>query len=170
MSLVQATHKSVGLFSLAGKTLLGKIVNVYDADTCKIVLDRGDNTLEKYCCRLLGIDTPEMKPSKSNENRDLEINSAFNARNRLIQLATSCNIEIENRIKGKKLQTFIDTNDKIIIVDCYNFDKYGRLLVKIYENNTKIYTLENKICYNDMLVNEGYAYNYFGGTKQKFKG
>jgi endonuclease YncB( thermonuclease family) len=164
MSLAHATHKSIGLFSLSGKTLLGKIVNVYDADTCKIVLDKGDNTLEKYCCRLLGIDTPEMKPSKSNLNRDLEIESAYNARNRLIQLATSCNIELENRIKGKKLQTFIDNNNKIVIVDCFEFDKYGRLLVKIYENIPT-----NKISYNETLVNEGYAYKYYGGTKKKFK-
>ena len=166
MSLAQATHKSVGLFSLAGKTLLGKIVNVYDADTCKIVLDKGDNTLEKYCCRLLGIDTPEMKPSKSNLNRDLEIDSAYNARNRLIQLATSCNIELENRIKGKKLQTLIDTNNLIIVVDCFEFDKYGRLLVKIYDN---VISISDKISYNEILVKEGYAYNYYGGTKQKFK-
>ena len=58
MSLAQATHKSIQLFSLAGQSMLGKIVNIYDADTCKIVLDRGNNVLEKYCCRLLGIDTP----------------------------------------------------------------------------------------------------------------
>jgi len=164
MSLAQATHKSIQLFSLAGQSMLGKIVNIYDADTCKIVLDRGNNVLEKYCCRLLGIDTPEMKPSKSNLNRDLEIESAYNARNRLIQLSTTCKIELENRVKGKKLQTLIDTNTKIIIVDCFQFDKYGRLLVKLYDNVN-----EKKNSYNEILVNEGYAYNYYGGTKQKFK-
>ena len=110
MSLAHATHKSIGLFSLSGKTLLGKIVNVYDADTCKIVLDKGDNTLEKYCCRLLGIDTPEMKPSKSNLNRDLEIESAYNARNRLIQLATSCNIELENRLCNEAVLHHVDNS------------------------------------------------------------
>ena len=165
MSLAEATHKSIQLFSLAGQSMLGKIVNVYDADTCKIVLDRGNNVLEKYSCRLLGIDTPEMKPSKSNLNRDLEIESAYNARNRLIQLSTTCKIELENRVKGKKLQTLIDENNKIIIVDCFQFDKYGRLLVKLYDN-----VHQEKISYNETLVNEGYAYNYYGGTKQKFKG
>ena len=47
-ALRRATNSTYPLFSLSGKLFKGKIVNVYDADTCKIVLDRGNNKLHKF--------------------------------------------------------------------------------------------------------------------------
>ena len=71
--------KDIPEFSLCGQTLQGKVVECYDADTCKIVLPVM-NTFYKFVCRLNGIDTPEMKPRKDKPNRENEILWAKKAR------------------------------------------------------------------------------------------
>jgi endonuclease YncB( thermonuclease family) len=48
--------------------------------------------------------------------------------------------------------------NKWVILECGNFDKYGRILGKIKINkNDKLYI-------NDDMINKGYG--YFGGTKK----
>jgi endonuclease YncB( thermonuclease family) len=143
-------------FSLNGVKTSGKIVEIYDGDTCKIVL-LNNNILQKFNCRINGIDTPEMKPPLNKPNREIEIKNAYRCRNRLIQLCASTNIDIDSDVKKISL----DTNTKIVYVECLEFDKYGRLLVNIYEK-------EKSISYNDILINEGFAKKYNGGTKDEF--
>jgi endonuclease YncB( thermonuclease family) len=147
-------------FSLNGLKTSGKIVEIYDGDTCKIIL-LNNNILQKFNCRINGIDTPEMKPPLSKANREIEIKNAYRCRNRLIQLCTSVgpNTNIDSDIKKVSL----DTNTKIVHVECLEFDKYGRLLVNIYDNDTP-----KSISYNEILVNEGFAKKYNGGTKDEF--
>jgi len=147
-------------FSLNGLKTSGKIVEIYDGDTCKIVL-LNNNILQKFNCRINGIDTPEMKPPLNKPNREIEIKNAYRCRNRLIQLCTSTNIAIDVDSDVKKVS--LDTNTKIVYVECLEFDKYGRLLVNIYEKETP-----KSLSYNDILVNEGFAKKYNGGTKDEF--
>ena len=52
--------------------------------------------------------------------------------------------------------------DKIIMVKCLDFDKYGRLLVEIYE----IKEHDTKSNISDWLIDNNYAYVYNGGTKK----
>ena len=141
-------------FSLNGLKTSGKIVEIYDGDTCKIVL-LNNNILQKFNCRINGIDTPEMKPLLSKSNREIEIKNAYRCRNRLIQLSTS--VSANTDIKKVSL----DTNTKIIYIECLEFDKYGRLLVNIYDTF-------KSMSYNEILVNEGFAKKYNGGTKDEF--
>jgi len=143
-------------FSLNGIKTYGKIVEVYDGDTCKIVL-LINNILQKFNCRINGIDTPEMKPPLNKPNREIEIKNAYRCRNRLIQLSTSISANIDSDVKKISL----DTNTKLVYVECLEFDKYGRLLVNIYEK-------ENELAYNEILINEGFAKKYNGGTKDEF--
>ena len=145
-------------FSLNGLKTSGKIVEIYDGDTCKIVL-LNNNILQKFNCRINGIDTPEMKPPLSKANREIEIKNAYRCRNRLIQLSTSvsANTDIDSDVKKISL----DTNTKIVYIECLEFDKYGRLLVNIYDTF-------KSISYNEILVNEGFAKKYNGGTKDEF--
>jgi endonuclease YncB( thermonuclease family) len=145
-------------FSLNGIKTSGKIVEIYDGDTCKIVL-LNNNVLQKFNCRINGIDTPEMKPLLNKPNREIEIKNAYRCRNRLIQLCTSTSANIDSDVKKVSL----DTNTKIVYVECLEFDKYGRLLVNIYDNETP-----KSLSYNDILVNEGFAKKYNGGTKDEF--
>ena len=147
-------------FTLNGETHTCKIVDVYDADTCKVVF-LINNKPVKFTCRLMGIDTPEMKPPKNQENRDKEKEAAKKARNRLIQLSTSCNCEIDNLYKTSEIKKILLTNTKLISIQCHDFDKYGRLLATLSDLNS-----EKK--YNDILIDEKYAHSYFGKTKEKF--
>jgi SNF2 family DNA or RNA helicase len=120
------------------------------------------NILYKFDCRLLGLDTPEMKPSLTKINRELEISNAYKSRNRLIQLSTTCTIDIDSTMKKQDCKKMLDSNTKIITVLCHEFDKYGRLLVSLYNNENDV------ISYNDILISEGFAKKYDGKHKDGF--
>jgi endonuclease YncB( thermonuclease family) len=154
--LVQCTTNDITEFTLGGLKTIGKVVEVYDGDTCKIVLIH-ENKLMKFTCRLNFIDCPEIKPLKTKINREIEIKEAMKARNRLIQLSTNCKCELNNELSKKEIVSLLKNNTKIIPIQCYEFDKYGRLLVVIFYEDSII---------NNILINEGFAKSYSGGTKK----
>jgi endonuclease YncB( thermonuclease family) len=57
----------------------------------------------------------------------------------------------------------LDSNTKIITVFCHEFDKYGRLLISLYNNEEN-----HVISYNDTLISEGFAKKYDGKHKDGF--
>ena len=67
------------LFSMDGEIKLCKVVDVYDGDTCKVVF-KLKNKLYKWNIRMYGYDSPEMRVSKNNPNRDLIKQKAVKAR------------------------------------------------------------------------------------------
>jgi endonuclease YncB( thermonuclease family) len=159
--LKNITNDDIELFSLNNLVTQGKIVDIYDGDTCKIVLIV-DNTIRKFNCRLLGIDTPEMKPPLNKPNRDQEILNAHRCRNKIIELTTTCECLINNQMKKTECKKLLEKNNKIIKIKCFEFDKYGRLLVELYnDDNTK--------SINQILVDECFAKSYNGGTKEGFE-
>jgi len=95
--------------------------------------------LIKYRCRCYGYDTPEMRPSKKNPNRLKEKELALIAKNRMIELLEA-------------------HPSKLIKIECLKFDKYGRILIKAYNN-----VHEKSI--NELMVEEGHGKWYDGGTK-----
>ena len=151
----------IDLYTLNNIKTTGKVVEIYDGDTCKIVLII-NNQLMKMNCRLLGVDTPEMKPSLKKVDREEEIINAYRCRNRLMSLVTDLECPIDNKWNKKDVKARMDQNQKIITVECYEFDKYGRLLVKLWED------ANSEICVNDCLVEEHYAKRYDGGKKDIF--
>lgn len=153
MDLINCKKNECSLFSFNGMNCYGKVCDVYDGDTCKIIMEYNKN-FHIFNCRLLGIDTKEIKLKKdvieknnlkNDDEKTKYKNDAINARNYLIQQLT--NIEY-NKEKN------YDKNTKIIFVECYNFDKYGRLLVKLYDSKNK------KICFNDDMILNNYAIKY----------
>jgi len=95
-----------------------KIVDVYDGDTCTCVLQYPDSKkFFKWKVRLMGYNAPELKPLLKTPNRDEIINQAKILRDDLKLL----------------------THNKILYLKFYGFDKYGRILGKLYylENDTK---------------------------------
>ena len=74
--LLKCSIDDIPEFGLNGIKTIGKIVDVYDGDTCKIILIN-DNTLMRFNCRLKFIDTPELKPAKNKPNREIEIQNAI---------------------------------------------------------------------------------------------
>ena len=121
------------IFTLVGHKSIAKVVNVYDGDSVNLVIEVF-GTLYKWKCRLAHVDTPEIKTRNAHEKE-----LGLIARNKLREL-------IEN---------------KIINVECFEFDKYGRLLVEITipETGVKVH---------EWLISNNYAKKYEGGTKDKW--
>lgn len=118
------------------------IYNMTSSNTINLNLSSNNSnkiTLNKVKIRLFGIDTPELKPSKNLSNREEHIKKAKNARDFLSNLILN----------------------KIIEVQFLENDKFGRPLAKLFIIDDK----KNKIYINDLMVNEGYAKKYNGGTK-----
>lgn len=115
-----------------------KVVDVYDGDTVTIVLF---NKLgfEKHKLRMYGYDSPEMKPKRDLPNRDQEIEKAKAAKKYLSDLVLN----------------------KIVKFESMGYDKYGRLLGKLYILN---YCSEQEI--NQLMIDLDHGYQYFGGTKK----
>jgi len=171
--LLKCKDCNINNFSLKGKEFYCKIVNVYDADTCRAVFFlNGD--LVKYTIRLKGVDSPEIRPPSRDKYRHFQIAAAKQSRNRLIQLCTDCQLEIESELSKSKIQKLINDNKKIIKIKCEEFDKYGRLLASLYTNNDRYSVHQEEKKHNELfninlkLIDEGFAYEYDGGTKKKF--
>ena len=131
-------------FSYDGLILKGKVVSVYDGDTCTIVF-RYQNKLQQHSCRMLGYDSPEMKPPKKQANRDLEILAAHEAKQAL-----------EDQVSRSTL----------VNVHCHGFDKYGRILVTLYTR--RWFGLRKGYNINEWMLANSYGYSYDGGTKKIF--
>jgi endonuclease YncB( thermonuclease family) len=100
-----------------------------------------------------GIDTCEMT-SKDPAVKAL----AIKARNRLIQLATGADALPEVK-SDKDIISHLSKDVHLVWVECLDFDKYARPLVKLMRSpsDTKTFT--------DILIEEKLAYPYFGATK-----
>ena len=104
---IDATVKE---FGFDGESKEAKIVSVYDGDTVKVVFPVL-RKLYKFNCRIIGIDTPEIR------TRDLE-EKKFGK-------------QVRDLLREKIL-------NKVVTIHCGDFDKYGRLLIDIQcKNETK---------------------------------
>ena len=136
------TYENTPYYSYENLKKKIKILKVIDGDTVDIALHHDEtNKIFKYRVRLYGIDTPEKRPLKSNINRDKEIAASKRSSEAL----------------GKILQE----NCNIVLALFYKPDKYGRLLCTLYDKNGEDI--------NKWMISNGYAYEYFGKTKQKYK-
>lgn len=165
--LLKCKDCNINNFTLKGKEFYCKVVNVYDADTCKVVFFL-NNDLVKYTIRLKGIDCPEIKPPLKDKYRHYQITAAKQSKNRLIQLCTDCELDVESELTNSKIQKLINENKKIIKIKCEEFDKYGRLLANLYTDIDKNKQITELFNINDKLIEEGFAYKYDGGTKKTF--
>ncbi len=82
------------------------VLGVYDGDTITVMLDLGMNITRKASCRLVGIDTPEIRTKTAGEKE-----AAYEARDRVRDLILDKQITIHSIAKP---------------------DKYGRLLVNVW--------------------------------------
>jgi len=159
--LINIKYNDIEQFNLIGLKTIGKIVDLYDGDTCRIILVF-HNMLYKFNCRIAGLDTPEMKPLLTKLNRDIEIINAHKCRNKLLNLTTNCVCADDIIMKKNECKKLLENNTKLINIECFEFDKYGRLLVKIFNDEKS-----NKSI-NDILIEEGFAKKYDGGKKDTF--
>lgn len=161
-SELQSATCDINEFSLNGKTMYGKVVYVYDGDTIHLVI-KIDNCLVKFNCRLLGIDSPEIAPRNITEleMRKTIVNSAYKSRDYLISRVSNIKIEKDQMTK-KEVKQHCSNSTKLVWIKAHEFDKYGRLLVELFEDS------DNTKSINQDMIDNKYALAYEGGTKKEF--
>ena len=118
-----------------------EVNRVVDGDTIDVTIDLGFDLYKKERVRVAGVDTPEKR------TRDLE--------------EKELGIEATNWIK-EKLDGAISGDDDLVIRTelVGGMGKYGRLLGWLYIG-------DSELSLNELMIDEGYAWSYDGGTKQK---
>jgi micrococcal nuclease len=119
-------------FSLKGHKTYARFSDCYDGDSTKAIFSF-QGSIFKWTCRLDGIDTPELRTKNTEEKK-----AAIVARDAL-----------KGIIMGPKLK-----------IECGEFDKFGRLLVKIE-------TAEGKDV-GESMIEQGYAKPYHGGHRPEW--
>ena len=134
--------KKIKRFSLENQRKIGKCVDVYDGDTIQVVFQM-QSELFRWTCRLVGIDTPEIRTRNKTEKE--------------------FGYKVRKHLREKIL-------NKMVVIECGEFDKYGRLLGKIFlhhDVNSQSGGGES-ISINDWLIQNNYAFSYDGGKKQNW--
>ena len=118
-----------------------EINRVLDGDTIDVTIDLGFDLYKKERVRVAGVDTPEKR------TRDLE--------------EKALGIDATNWLKGKLEGALAGTDDLVIRSELVGgVGKYGRLLGWLYIGDADV-------SLNEAMIEEGYAWLYDGGTKQK---
>lgn len=152
-SLKKATYDTVDVFEPPSGFC--KVLDAYDADTCRVALPMGDGTLAKFTVRLIGIDAPERKPSKNSPLHDLEKEAAMRCRAKFLKMVTDPRY-LDLDFKETNAREICGKSKKIIRLEGHMFDKYGRILAKLYDKD---------LCINDTLVKQGWVRKYDGATR-----
>lgn len=148
---------NINYLTFNNEVLKGKVVDVYDGDSIKLVLPfiikRGVSKykilnnffkssdiiqLYKWNCRLTGLDTPEIRTRNLKEKE--------------------FGLEVRDKLREKIL-------NNLLFVKCGVFDKYGRLLVTLYDSDEN---LKKDYSINQWLIDNKYAKEYNGGKKQQW--
>ena len=118
-----------------------EIVKVLDGDTIDVLIDLGFDLFKKERVRIAGVDTPEKR------TRDLE--------------EKALGIDATNWLKEKLDSTIAGDDELTIRTELVGgVGKYGRLLGWLYIG-------DGDVSLNEKMIEEGYAWAYDGGTKQK---
>ena len=143
-----------------------KVLDCYDGDTVTVALQVGDGRLAKFTVRLVGLDTPERRPKRRGAGQaadlsGLEKEAALRVRARLLHLLLpeECPIELRQVKKRKEVRRTCGESRQIVFLEFKDFDKYGRILGAL-----RLTTAGPTV--NDMLVEEGMARRYDGGTRR----
>ena len=117
------------------------IDRVLDGDTIDVTIDLGFDLYKKERVRVAGVDTPE-KRTKDDEEKALGYDATKWLQDKL-----------EGAIAGD--------DDLVIRTELVGgVGKYGRLLGWLYIGDAEV-------SLNEQMIEEGYAWAYDGGTKQK---
>ena len=114
-----------------------KVLKIVDGDTIDVDIDLGFNVSYTQRVRLAGIDTPESRTTDLREK--------------------ALGLEVKEYLKS-----LLDSTDDIVIQTEKpdSSEKYGRILGWLFIN-------DEEISINEKMINDGYAWEYDGGTKQK---
>ncbi len=118
-----------------------EINRVLDGDTIDVTIDLGFDLYKKERVRIAGVDTPE-KRTRNLEEKALGIDATNWLKEKLDGAITGADeLSIRTELVG-------------------GVGKYGRLLGWLYIG-------DGDVSLNEQMIDEGYAWEYDGGTKQK---
>jgi len=118
-----------------------KIKKVLDGDTIDVVIDLGFDLAKTERVRIAGVDTPEKR------TRNLE--------------EKALGLDATNWLKEKLNDTIKGEDELVVRTELKGgVGKYGRLLGWLYVG-------DSDISLNEQMIEQGYAWEYDGGTKQK---
>ena len=117
------------------------IDKVLDGDTIDVTIDLGFDLYKKERVRVAGVDTPE-KRTRDLEEKALGLDATYWLKQKL-----------EDTISGEDELTI-----RTELVG--GMGKYGRLLGWLYVG-------DDDVSLNEKMIQEGYAWEYDGGTKKK---
>ena len=160
--LQQCTYQNTPIFSLEGQTVRAKCIDIYDGDSATFAI-MVHGTVYKFKCRLSGIDTPEIRPSRSNPNRDHEKKAAKYVRNRFLQLVTGAAVDLHHDYPKKEIKQMLSSSTKLVWLKCGKFGKFGRCLIKVFLEESDL--PDKMASVNKILLGEELAYKYYGGKK-----
>lgn len=114
-----------------------KVLKVVDGDTIDVDIDLGFNVSYTQRVRLAGIDTPESRTTDLKEK--------------------ALGLEVKEYLK----HSLEGAEDVVIQTEKPDSsEKYGRILGWLFIN-------DDEISLNEKMINDGYAWEYDGGTKKK---
>tara|TARA_A100001015_G_scaffold281199_1_gene344231 strand:+ start:2230 stop:2619 length:390 start_codon:yes stop_codon:yes gene_type:complete len=122
----------------------GKLERVVDGDTIDALIDVGFDIWIKKRIRYRGIDTWESR------TRDLDEKAKGMAA----------------KYRNQELLEKVSSKPGFFRIKSYGVGKYGRVLGEIFIQDEN----GNTLSINEMLIAEGHAYEYHGGTKRKLNG
>ena len=118
-----------------------EINRVVDGDTLDVTIDLGFDLYKKERVRVAGVDTPE-KRTRDQEEKALGYDAT-------------------NWLENKLNDAIAGDDDLVIRTELVGgVGKYGRLLGWLYIGDAEV-------SLNEQMIEEGYAWAYDGGTKQK---
>ena len=119
-----------------------EITKVLDGDTIDVIIDLGFDLYKKERVRVAGVDTPEKRTTNDEEK--------------------ALGIDATNWLKHQLEDAIAGEEDLVIRTELEGgFGKYGRLLGWLYLG------IDAEKSLNELMIEEGYAWAYDGGTKQK---
>jgi len=142
MDLLDNSVFDISLYNINNIRCEGRVVDVYDGDTITIVFILNNN-LQKHKIRLYGINAPELKG-------ETHIDGLI-SRNFLLSQIIDKDLDLEKEYSKVEIIKMLKETKKKLLFDLMGYEKYGRLLAKVYDKDE---------CLNDNMIIQGYAKEY----------
>lgn len=128
MSVLSSATNKTPLFEFVNCVKIAKVVDVYDGDTLKACFSIDDDPqhIFRFPVRMYGYNSEEIRQKKDEVLREEKKKKALEQKKALENL----------------------TLNKIVYLECMGYEKYGRILGKIYLDRDK------KQCVNTIMVQE----------------
>lgn len=132
-----------------------RLLETHDGDTMKVAIFKGGK-VRKVTVRVAGVDTPEVRSKNPDEKA-----AGIRARNFVAAWALPDRFQVDGVYSESALKAAYAETPVMIEIDFQGTDKYARFLGSAYKPGCTA-------SLSDLLIANGHAVAYDGGTKAKF--